>query len=184
MTYCPPFPLDLWIDLIPPPLMGLDPIRIVELGSSGYQRIEIGQITPRGRTGGNVTRVGGPPKDHRYYTYQLTARLDYVRAMAVHAIAAFQQEQLDAIAKLQGGNPAAGLNIDYFAFLHDNFRLSKMSTAPRNSFVPGSEVALGAMMQGFPIVPVLLTLPEENDGWQQVAHNMIELTFTATELRL
>ncbi|MGD1938394.1 MAG: hypothetical protein ACFCA4_12680 [Cyanophyceae cyanobacterium] len=164
--------------------MGLDPIRILEFGSSGYQRTEVGQITPRGRTGGNVTRVGGPPKEQRYYTYQLTARLDYVRAMAVHAIAAFQQEQLDAIAKLQAGNPAAGLVIDYFAFIHDNVRLSKLATTPRNSFVPESEITLGAMTQGFPIVPALITVPDENDGWQQVAYDMFEITFTATELRI
>ncbi|MEM1427145.1 MAG: hypothetical protein AAGF75_11405 [Cyanobacteria bacterium P01_H01_bin.130] len=173
----------MWIDIIPPPLMGLDPIRVLEFGATGYQRNEIGQITGRGRTGGNVTRVGGPPKEHRYYTYQFTARLDYERAMAIHAIAAFQQERLDEIAKLQASNPAAGLTIDYFAFIHDNVRRSQLSTTPRNSFVPGSEVALGGMAQGFPIVPALLTLPEENDGWQQIAYNMIELTFTATELR-
>ncbi len=130
MTYAPPAPLSRFIDIVPPPLSGLGPIRVLEFGDDGYNRIEPSSQVD-GITGGGVSRIVGAPLAWRRYTYTLTCQVDYPRAMQVRAAIAFQEERIEAIRILQAATPNAALMEDVAIYIHDQYEYSEMAVTPR-----------------------------------------------------
>ena len=152
------------------PAAGLPNVLIRELaGESSYARTIINTQRSNGRTAGNVTRVSGFRQAWRHYAWDLVVRLDPTRAAIVLAMWGWQQDQINA-------------DIPSPVTLIDRYKRTEFRPDSPYQLEPDSIEELAGMQRGFPAVPVLLEIGDEDpETW--VARTMIDLRIRAVEMR-